>query len=120
MPTSRTTAQTPRRMAPRCAAIPGWMRARHDLVRASAELVRVAKLAHETGGVVPRTEKDHHPDAMANLWFIRAVHELGTALRAGHDHAHQVAAFKETLIPLMQDDCATVYFGQGNRRAADG
>ena len=77
--TTKAVAYTVRQMAPRCSAIPGLMWARRDPGRARAELSRVAALAEEAGGLVPRTEKDFHPDAMANLWFVRAAHEFAQA-----------------------------------------
>jgi hypothetical protein len=79
------------------------MHARRDLSRTRSELAKVAGLARETGGLVPRTEKDHHPDAMANLWFLRALHEFGVAVAHHSDHQDQAAFFRETLIPAGKD-----------------
>jgi hypothetical protein len=90
-------------MAPRCAAIPGLMHARRDVERARRELAHVVELASHTGGLVPRTEKDHHPDAMANLWLLRAAHEF-VAAAAEEDSPPKscVDYFGHTLLPLCK------------------
>jgi hypothetical protein len=102
MPTSKAKALTPRQMAPRCAAIPGLMHARRDLARSRNELSRVAALAGENSGIMPHSEKDHRPDAMANLWFLRAVHDFGRAIVTRDHGEEEVRVFTEVLIPTCK------------------
>ncbi len=93
-----------RHLAPRCSAIPGLMKARQDVDRAHAELRQVAALAREAGGLVPRSEKDFHPDVMGNLWFMRAVHEFGAATaKLSHKQDKSHGEFFDTvLLPLCK------------------
>jgi hypothetical protein len=92
-----------RHMAPRCSAIAGWMRARRDLAWTRRELVHVVELVKLSGGMVPRTEKDHHPDAFASLWFVRAAHDFAAIAMTGaqrEKHPAHVTFYEETLLPL--------------------
>jgi hypothetical protein len=89
-------------MAPRCAAIPGLMHARGDLARTRSELAKVAALAEESGGIVPRSEKDNHPDVMANLWFLRAAHDFGVASARRTNGQDDATFLMTTLMPTAK------------------
>jgi hypothetical protein len=107
---------TTRQFSPRCAAIPGLMRARRDIGRTKIELERMAAIAVESGGLIPHSERDASPDAMANLWFMRAVHEFGAALSGfeGEDFAYS-GFYAETLIPLCKSIAQAFISGDGLR-----
>jgi hypothetical protein len=55
------------------AAIPGELLSREDFAGAAAALQSLAGHAG-ADGVIPGSAADKSPDAMANLWFVRAAH----------------------------------------------
>jgi len=93
----------------RCALIPPQMRLQGNLAATQAEFEAILALAQPIGAAGARvlgggSGKTFKPEAMTNLWFVRAVQEFARAAGAVHDEAHATHAefAKTALLPMCK------------------